>query len=148
MLSHFRSFKTGVHNLIKWFPTIYKDREWDYEFIYIILHKKLDNMEKFFNSDESWTSDSEKVAEQIKEVKILCKNLINDNYLSEALKPFDEKYGDIEIFKCVDNRLEHNVDDETLLMHRECGKLADKNREEDKNKLFDLLKKYIDNWWD
>jgi hypothetical protein len=33
-------------------------------------------------------------------------------------------------------------------MYRECGKLSDKNEEDDKNKLFDLLKKNINNWWD
>jgi hypothetical protein len=148
MFSHFRSLKTGILNLIKWFPIIYNDRDWDYYFIYAILHKKLDNMEKFFNSDKAWTSKSEGVAEQIKEVKILCENLMNDNYLSEALKPFDEKYGEVSLFKIIDHKLEYNVDDEAVLMHRECGKFSDKNREEDKNKLFDLIKKNIDNWWD
>lgn len=148
MFSRLKSFKTGICNLIKWFPVIWQDRDWDYYYIYAILHKKLDNMEKFFNSDEAWTSKSEGVAEQLKEVKVLCENLINGNYLSEALKPFDEKYGEVKIFKFVDGKLEHNVDDETLSMYRECGKLADKNEEQDKNKLFDLINKNIDNWWD
>jgi hypothetical protein len=147
MLSHLRSFKTGMKNLIKWFPIIYKDRDWDHYFIYAILHKKFDNMEKFFNSDKAWSS-SEKIAEQINEVKILCEKLMDYDYLSEALKPFEEKYGDIEIFKFIDNKLEYIVDDETLLMYRECGKLSDKNEENDKNKLFDLLKLNINNFWD
>ena len=105
-------------------------------------------MEKFFNSDKSWTAKSEGIAEQIKEVKLLCEKLMKDNYLEEALKPFDKKYGEIELFKIIGNKLEHNVDEETLSEYRECGKLADKNREDDKEILFDLLRKNIDNFWD
>ena len=73
---------------------------------------------------------------------------MKDDYLKEALKPYEEKYGDVELFKIVGNKLEYNVDDETVSAHRECGKLADQNREEDKNKLFDLLKLNIENFWD
>ena len=105
-------------------------------------------MEKFFNSDKAWTSKSEGIAEQIKEVKLLCKRLMEDNYLSEALKSFEEKYGEVNLFKSVGNKLIHNVDDETLLMYRECGELANKNRENDKDMLFELLRLNIDNFWD
>ena len=148
IFSHLRSLKTGIHNLIKYFPTIYNDRDWDHYYIYSIWYKKFDNMEKFFNSDDSWTAKSEEVAEQIHEIKLLCEKLMKDDYLKEALKPYEEKYGDVELFKIVGNKLEYNVDDETVSAHRECGKLADQNREEDKNKLFDLLKLNIENFWD
>ena len=32
----------GVKNLIKWFPIIWKDRDWDQSYIYTILQKKLE----------------------------------------------------------------------------------------------------------
>ena len=140
--------KDGISNLIKWFNIIYNDRDWDHYYIYSLWYKKFDNMEKFFNSDKAWTSKSEGIAEQIKEVKLLCKKLMEDNYLSEALKSFEEKYGEVNLFKSVGNKLIHNVDDETLLMYRECGELANKNRENDKDMLFELLRLNIDNFWD
>lgn len=108
MLSKFRSVKTGIKNLIKWFPIIWKDRDWDYYFIYAILHKKLNNMEKFYSSDKAWASDSKDVAEQIKEAKVLCKRLMDEDYIN----------------------------------------IVDKKKEEDKNKLFDIINKNINNWWD
>ena len=148
MFQFFRNIKTGISNLVKWFPTIYNDRDWDHYYIYSIWYKKFDNMDKFFNSDKSWTAKSEGIVEQIHEVKLLCEKLMKDDYLEEALKTFDEKYGEIELFKIVDNKLEHNVDEETLSEYRECGKLADKNREDNKEMLFDLLRKNIDNFWD
>ena len=148
MLSHLRSIKIGITNLIKWHKVIYNDRDWDHYYIYSIWYKKFDNMEKFFNSDKSWTAKSEGIAEQIHEVKLLCEKLMKDDYLCDALKPYDEKYGDIDLFKIIDDKVEYDVDDETVSMYRECGKLAHKNREDDKDMLFDLLRKNIDNFWD
>ena len=34
-------FKQGIKNLIKWFPIIWKDRNWDHDFIFSILKFKL-----------------------------------------------------------------------------------------------------------
>jgi len=148
MIQFFRNTKRGIANIIKWFPVIWRDRDWDHYYIYLIWYKKFDNMEKFFNSDKAWTAKSEGIAEQIHEVKLLCEKLMKDDYLEEALKPYEEKYGDVELFKIIDNELEYNVDEETVSAHWKCGKLADKNREEDKNRMFDLLKLNIENFWD
>lgn len=41
-----RSFFTGCHNIIKWIPTIYKDRDWDDWHIYNILQKKIEFQRK------------------------------------------------------------------------------------------------------
>jgi hypothetical protein len=37
-----RSFLTGCKNVIRWFPTIFKDRDWDDWHIYTILQKKIE----------------------------------------------------------------------------------------------------------
>lgn len=39
-------FLTGCHNLIKWAPTIYHDREWDGNYILKILQKKIEFQRK------------------------------------------------------------------------------------------------------
>jgi hypothetical protein len=41
-----RSFLTGCHNIIKWAPTIFKDRDWDGWYIYNILQKKIEFQRK------------------------------------------------------------------------------------------------------
>jgi len=40
------NLKYGIKNLVKWFPIIWKDRNWDYEYIFPILRKKLVLLEK------------------------------------------------------------------------------------------------------
>lgn len=42
--SWWSSLKQGVRNLINWFPIIWKDRDWDYDFLYKMIIKKLYNM--------------------------------------------------------------------------------------------------------
>ena len=39
-------FFRNVRNVIRWIPTLYKDREWDYSFMLEIEQKKLKNMIK------------------------------------------------------------------------------------------------------
>lgn len=38
----------GIRNLIKWFPIIWKDRDFDYVFLLLVLQKKLEFMRKSF----------------------------------------------------------------------------------------------------
>jgi hypothetical protein len=46
--SHWRikSFLTGCKNIIRWSPTIFKDRDWDQWHIYTILQKKIEFQRK------------------------------------------------------------------------------------------------------
>jgi len=41
-----RSFLTGCKNVIRWSPTIFKDRDWDHWHIYNILQKKIEFQRK------------------------------------------------------------------------------------------------------
>ena len=41
-----KNFITSCHNLIKWFPTIWNDRDWDSTFILKILQKKIEFQQK------------------------------------------------------------------------------------------------------
>ena len=39
----------GVKNLIRWFPTIWKDRDYDHSYIYEVLRVKLENHQNHEN---------------------------------------------------------------------------------------------------
>lgn len=78
------NIKRGIINLIKWFPVIWKDRDYDYEFVYDLLIKKFDNMEKFYNGDKALSADSKEVAEEIKYAKDLLHKIKTHDYFEEA----------------------------------------------------------------
>jgi hypothetical protein len=44
--SWLKEFLTGCKNLIKWSPTIWKQRDWDYCFIFDVLQKKIEFQRK------------------------------------------------------------------------------------------------------
>lgn len=49
MIDLFYKFKYGISNLIKWFPIIWKDRNYDHHFIDVILYHKLKHTYKVLN---------------------------------------------------------------------------------------------------
>ena len=51
-------FFRNVRNVIKWIPTLYKDREWDYSFMLEIEQKKLKNMIKWYEQNDYGNSTS------------------------------------------------------------------------------------------
>jgi hypothetical protein len=91
---HFhKDIEYGLKNLWKWFPTIWKDRDWDNHFIFEVLEFKLDNMVIAFQDKqkfEGWEDD-------VRYMKI-CKKLIEriqDNYYQDEY--FDYIDLDLEI---------------------------------------------------
>ncbi len=55
MRQYFREFIQGVRNLIKWFPIIWKDRDWDHYYIYEILKHKLKFQSKYIKEKDRHT---------------------------------------------------------------------------------------------
>ena len=65
----------GIKNLIAWFPIIWNDRQWDFEYFYILMHRKLILMEKYHEKYNPFESKEETVSE-IRMCRTLCKKLI------------------------------------------------------------------------
>lgn len=153
-----RTFIKNIKRLIKWMPVIWQDREWDQDYLYAILEFKIKNMQEFYESGQSSTCQ-EKVDETItemKEARRLINRIRNDVYLDEATLEFDKKYPNyhkeafnfekIEGSDC--SRLVSYASKESELEHRKCCDIAEKNKEEERKQLFELLRDKIEGWWD
>lgn len=66
-----REFIEGVKNLIKWFPVIWKNRDWDHTFIYDVLQFKLQQQAKYIGNKNRHVS-----AKRDAEIMLLCTRLI------------------------------------------------------------------------
>jgi len=119
----FYAIKNGVKNLIKWFPIIWQDRDYDYGYLYTILEFKLNNMQKFFESDYTYSKDAKHYAKQIKECKELLIRIHN-----EAI--WDEHWND-----------------DTATYTKSIDELSKLDREE-KELFWGKMCDNIDNWWD
>jgi hypothetical protein len=68
----------GVKNLIKWFPVVWKDRDWDHRYIFDILEHKLKSQAKYIGS-----RDIHVTAKRDAEIMLTCVRLmerIRDGY--------------------------------------------------------------------
>jgi len=111
----------GISNLIKWFPLIWKDRDFDHGYLYDILYFKLGEMQKFFESDNAWSADAKEYAKQIKECRKLLYRIMNESIQDE------------------------NWDGDNFT--RSLNEIAELEKEE-KKLFWNMMCDNIDGWWD
>lgn len=158
-----RNIKYGIKNLIKWFPVIWQDRDWDHYFLYVILHHKLKYMEKVFLSDDCHVMSAKQTAAQIKICINLLDRLIEDEYHENASIDYYKKWGKpkfnwIEIpdnengcsmLEITHKNVRTNKDrkQEKKEFHRICD--HERNmKKQDLHYLFNYIAKHIQGWWD
>lgn len=119
----FHAIRDGVRNLIKWFPVVWQDRDFDYGYLYTMLEFKLDNMQKFFESDYTYSMDAKEYGKQIKECKELLIRIHNETI-------WDEHW-----------------DDNKATFTMSIDELSKLDREE-KELFWNKMRDNIDDWWD
>lgn len=86
----------GVKNLWKWFPVIWRDRDWDTNFIYEIIKVKLNNQADYIGGKNRHTR-----AKRDAELMKLCSRLIqrcqDDHYDMEYMDYHESNYNFVDI---------------------------------------------------
>ena len=112
-----RQFFIGVRNIIKWIPVLYKDRDWDFYFVYVMLQKKLEFTEIAIRN--SSLQNAEFYAKKIRTAIRLIEIVRDEKYLDDVLKE-----GDWD-----------NI------------RKAIAKQDKAKKLLFNYLQHYIEQWW-
>ena len=73
--------RRGIKNLFIWFPVIWKNDVWDHFFLTDLIDKQMKQMEDFFYSDLTYTTNGKKYAKRICWTRKLMK-MWNDDYYS------------------------------------------------------------------
>ncbi len=154
------NIKYGVINLVKWFPVIWQDRDWDQHYLYIILRQKLKYMENLHSSGKSHLMCAEQTAKEIKICFDLLDRLVKDEYDESALKRYYKKWGKPKFnWIPVDDeccsleitnknvKTEKDKKQETKEFRRAC-KHEGNMRKQDIEYLFNHMRKHIEGWWD
>ena len=79
-----KDFIQGVKNLWKWFPTIWRDRDWDSYFIYEVIRVKLNNQAEYIGGKNRHTS-AKRDAELMKLTSRLIQRCQDDHYDMEYM---------------------------------------------------------------
>jgi hypothetical protein len=171
-----KTFRTGVRNLVYWFPIIWKDRNWDSHYIFEIMIHKIKAQSKYIGERDIHTR-----AKRDAEIMMLCVNLMklvqDEHYSSEYTDYhktkhwFEDVPGKEGLSSWESKLLEENFDDyfkKYPLIYKKVlngegvfgrdGREDDKqiiamnighiNHERARKLLFKLMEQNIERWWD
>jgi hypothetical protein len=164
----FRDFFRRVHNVYRWLPTLWNDRDYDDSYITEILIKKLEFTRDFYLSGKAYSAEAEKVADEIKEA-IDRLHMTRDSwefYEDLAMEQLEQKWGkttfnfvpfqhtedgSVLTYEMKSKTEKVGSDEEEEQYRIEFGKALDKARKQymkDKVKAYEFIAKNIDKWWD
>ena len=86
----------GVKNLIRWFPTIWKDRDYDHSYIYEILRVKLENQAEYISKRDRHTT-AQRDAEKMLLVARLITIQQEDMYDMEYMDYHESEYDFVDV---------------------------------------------------
>lgn len=162
-----KQFVNRIKNIIRWFPVIWKDQDWDDFYIFEILKFKLKNQAKYISFHDRHLS-----AKRDAEIMMLCVRLIekvqDEHYGTEYLDYQDSKFEFIESekypgsYELVMDEISENYGEyfkKYPLIYRSVSDLkapkskiafeiAKINEERAHKLLFKILEQNIRKWWD
>jgi len=164
----FRDFYRRTRNVLRWLPTIWKDRDYDDSYITEILIKKLEFTRDFYLSDKAYSSEADKVATEIQEA-IDRLHMTQDSwefYEDPAMESLQQKWGltafsfepyehdesgGVLTYEMKSKTEKANTDKEKEQYSEEFKttlKAARKEYMKDKKEAYKFIAKNIDKWWD
>ena len=120
-------FKRGILNLIKWFPIVWSDRDFDYYYIYKVLYFKINDIKEHIKTHGIHVNFSRDV-KNMEIVLDLIKRLMDDEYLDSKTKnKFNELRG-------INPKMAYDYESEVKKQYKDL--------------LYKILRKHLEHWWD
>ena len=164
-----RYFIGGIKNIIRWIPTLYKDKDWDDWYILTILQKKIEFQRKeiiYANRHMDVDRDNRDMTIVLNLIERVKEEHYGTEYLdySETNFRFEPIEGDRELYSMEQDVISENYDDylkkypssvRIILKEKPdlnkkdlCFYVAKHNQEKAHNLLFKILKERMRWWWD
>jgi hypothetical protein len=171
-----KAFIQGVKNLWRWFPVIWKDRDWDQHYIYEILSKKLQFQSKYIGERDFHTEakrDAERMNLVVKLIKLQQEDFYGMEYMDyhKTNFTFDPIDGG-EFYEMKSEEVSENFDEYfkkyplqyKRVVNGELNRyrrpfeekdnkviameIAHGNQERCQNLIFKIMNNHIERWWD
>ena len=172
-----KEFARGVKNLWRWFPTVWKDRDWDHSYVYEIIRVKLEHQAKYIGDRDKFTT-SKRNAEKMRLVSKLIKMQQDDFYHMEYMDYHDTKYDFVptdeteQWYTMEDTLISERFDEyfakyprqyqqilaqemmsDTPMLHPDQKKhiamaIAHANMQRCRKLIFKIMESEIEKWWD
>jgi hypothetical protein len=168
---YFTDFIKGIKNLYRWFPIIWKDRDWDSYFIFEILISKLKNTAKYNDSINYHTNakrDSQRMMTCVRLIERVQEDYYSMEWVNYETAKFEivDSSGDslYKIKKIISSENYNNYFAKYKLTHKKvlsgeivkygnhtderiAMTIADYKHEQARRLLFAMIEKHIEGWW-
>lgn len=150
-INKIKSFFSQVLHVTAWIPYLWKNRDYDYTYIYYILGKKLKDVQKEL-ADSNWEVSN---LFELQEAIDICNRLYIDGYLEEAIEKIEEVYpyffdgefrDDENGFMVYESRYKHDEFDKEI--YNKYMKEYEDGQKQDLKRLGEILSEYSLKWWD
>jgi len=156
-----RNIRQGIRSCWQWFPIIWKDRQWDHQYIYTIFRHKLHLTEQLIRHHGHHLNHT-RDADKIKICVNLLDRLINDEYHEMAFKRHYEKWGqpklnwnktkeDKDLYQGIISYPKVKTPKDKKFEVKDFKLASDHEaylREQDLELLFKMMRRHIQGWWD
>ena len=133
-----------LKHLISWLPVIWHDVPWSGEYgVMRILEFKLWQVEDFLHSEYAVAVHHPNALKKLKIAKNLCKRLADEEYIHNATMFEKERFDNWRLGypRTKEERLTREW------FERKCRHAAEMEAQ-DREMLYEILKKYLPGWWD
>ena len=129
IIDKIKSFQTGIKNILRWFPIIWKDRNYDHAFIeYMLLHKLQMMYDRFNDPNETYVNWGTIHAKKALKALRICITILQ------------RRKNEFYIFHLW-NEKEDDLTDEVMIR-------IDMTERRDWKLLHKLMEQYMEYWWD
>jgi hypothetical protein len=142
-------FLDRLHNLWKWFPIIWNDRDWDDYFIFEVLKFKLKNMSDSFEQNDWYVGNEQDVKKMRTCIKLI--ELVQSSYYEteaydyENVEEYLAKYKNVTLKVLTDKKYQIFPNENRNAVAMNVGLYK---HQQAKRILFTMLERYIEYWWE
>ena len=172
-----KEFASGIKNLWRWFPTVWKDRDWDHSYVYEIIRVILEHQAKSIGNRDRHTT-AKRDSDRMRLVAKLIKLQQDDFYHMEYMDYHDAKYDFVptdeteQWYTMEDTLISERFDEyfakyprqyqlilaqemmsDTPMLHPDQKKyiamaIAHTNMQRCRKLIFKIMESEIEKWWD
>lgn len=153
VLSKTKRFVRNIRRIIEYLPIIWRDRDFDYQYLLDLMQYKLERMFKFFKSNHAMSEDAKLLADDMLSVIEALDRLAKQDYCCDERAEIDRRFGET-IFRngdgftwelCKDNPELNQIAHELFLGIRY---EALRQEKDDFEFVFNTLRDKLQEWWD
>ena len=142
-------FLDRLHNLWRWFPIIWNDKDWDHYFLFEIIKVKLKNMSDSFERNDYYVGNKRDV-ERMRTCVRLIELIQSSHYETEAydhenVEAYLAKYKNVTLKVLTDKKHQIFPNDNR---HTVAMNVGIYKHQQAKKLLFTILERYVEHWWE